>query len=125
MQNTKEMKSLICKSFTSYPCKPRAYNQESDPTEIQPEDDSLGAGVVILIVVMSLAFFLIVFYLWRIYVRRQMMYDMQEQVNSQVSQYFAINDSNTTLKWILYNDFVFIKYNFFYLAINYQILFSK
>ena len=82
----------ICAGFNSTPevCFPdydEAAGKRTTP------GGGIGKGTVIAIIIIAIAINVLLIYCYRRYTKREMKEEMQLQISSMMSQYFALNDS--------------------------------
>ena len=73
-----------------YPFRPSNPGDDDDDDE---EDGGLSAWVIVLLVVLSLTTLILILYLYRRWIKREMNNEMRMQVSSAVSQYIALAES--------------------------------
>lgn len=82
----------ICAGFTVQPQFCSDYEPKPIDTKTQVEE-GINVWVLILIISILIAIISAILIGYRIWVKRELQMDMQLQVNSAVSQYFALSDS--------------------------------
>jgi hypothetical protein len=72
----------------------------SNTPDFLPEDEGIRGGVIVAIVFTLIILNMLIVYCYRRYARREMQSEMQVQIESAVSQYFALTQRDSTKPYV-------------------------
>jgi len=84
----------ICHGFNVTPDACYPDYDETIGARRQPASEGISKSTLIVIILLAVAINVLLIYCYRRYTRREMKEEMQLQISSMVSQYFALNDTS-------------------------------
>ena len=85
--------NALCAGFANPPAMCQATLSSYSP-DFLPGDEGIGGGVIVAIILVLALLNVIIVYCYRRYAKREMQNEMQMQIESAVSQYFALSQRN-------------------------------
>jgi heme/copper-type cytochrome/quinol oxidase subunit 2 len=82
--------NALCAGFANAPSMCQATLGSYTP-DFLPTDEGIKAGVIVAVVVLLVLVNIVIVYCYRRYAKREMQNEMQMQIESAVSQYFALS----------------------------------
>ncbi len=111
------MFNALCSGFSTAPsiCAASLGNYQPDFLE---EDSNIGAGTIVALVIVLILINLLIWYCYRRSTKREMQGEMQMQIESAVSQYFALSQKEggrVSVRWfhskmIMFSKFYFVMF---------------
>ena len=90
--------NAICAGFKDVPTMCKAILQGINPELLQEPEQGIKGGVIFVIVVSLIIVNVVLVYCYRRYTRREIQTEMNTQIESAVSQYFALTQRESTAK---------------------------